>query len=149
MLKILLALDWSASGRQTLDFACDLLVGKDADVTILHVIPRHMMYGRVGAPVEFDDLPAERAASRKLLEECAEYVRTRGLGPLVNGQLAVGDPADLILTAATEYAVDLIITGSHDVNALCRFVVGSTSTKVATRAHCPVLVVHPKRAGRA
>jgi nucleotide-binding universal stress UspA family protein len=149
MLKVLLALDWSPSGRQTVDFACDLLAGHDAEVTIVHVIPRHMLYGRAAVPIEVYDMDTERAASKALLKECGEYLRRKGVGPVLVGQLAVGDPADLILMAGQTNNVDLIITGSHELNAICRFVMGSTAIKVATGAHCPVLVVHRKRADRA
>lgn len=54
--------------------------------------------------------------------------------------------ADLILTAAENHDTDLTVLGSRGLNAASRFLVGSTSTKVTTHAHCPVLVVHPKAA---
>jgi nucleotide-binding universal stress UspA family protein len=39
---------------------------------------------------------------------------------------------------------DLIIMGSRGLNAASRFLLGSTSQKVTTHAHCAVLVVRPK-----
>lgn len=79
-----------------------------------------------------------------LLDESAQQLQAIGVGPAIEKQLAVGDPAGLILTVAENHDPDLIVMGSRGLNAARRFLVGSTSTKVTTHAHCPVLVVHPK-----
>ncbi len=94
--KVLIAVDGSTSAKQALEFARELLAGKESAVTLFHVIPQHTIYGRAEVAAENDD-------------------------------------------------ADLIIMGSRGLNAASRFLVGSTSTKVATHAHCAVLVVHPKR----
>lgn len=144
MLKVLIAVDGSPSAKLALAFARDLLAGKETMVTLFHVIPQHIVYGRAPVPAEEYDMPKERAASESLLAESAEYLEAGGVGPTIDQRLALGDPADLILTAATNHDADLIILGSRGLNAASRFLVGSTSTKVTTHAHCPVLVVHPK-----
>jgi nucleotide-binding universal stress UspA family protein len=144
MFKVLVAVDGSGSAKRALEFARDLLAGKESSVTLFHVIPQHIIYGRAWMAAEEYDMPAERAASMVLLEESARQLQAAGVGPTIDKQLAVGDPADLILTAAENDDSDLIIMGSRGLNAASRFLVGSTSTKVTTHAHCPVLVVHPK-----
>jgi nucleotide-binding universal stress UspA family protein len=147
MFKVLIAVDGSEISKRTLEYAGDLLAKKEAVVTLFHVIPQHMMYGRAVAPAEvYDDMPAERAASTRLLEESAELLRAGGVGPTIEQRIALGDPADLILTAASTMGADLIVMGSRGLNAASRFLIGSTSTKVTTHAHCAVLVVHPKEA---
>lgn len=40
MLKVLIAVDGSTIGKQTLEFARDLLAGKETSVTLFHVIPQ-------------------------------------------------------------------------------------------------------------
>lgn len=145
MLKVLIAVDGSGSAKQALEFARDLLAGKESAVTLFHVIPQHIIYGRAGVAAEAYDMPAERASSMALLEESAQQLQAAGVGPTIDKQLAVGDPADLILTAAENDDIDLVIVGSRGLNAASRFLVGSTSTKVTTHAHCPVLVAHPKQ----
>ncbi len=52
-----------------------------------------------------------------------------------------GQPADMILTLASEYKVDLIIVGRRGIRGLTRFVMGSVSTAVINNAKCDVLVV--------
>jgi nucleotide-binding universal stress UspA family protein len=149
MFKVLVAVDGSPIAKQTLEFARDLLAGKETAVTLFHVIPQHMIYGRAVVPAEVYDMPAERAASTALLEQNAQYLQEGGVGPTIERHIAVGDPAELILTAASDQDADLIILGSRGLNAAQRFLVGSTSTKVTTHAQCAVLVVHPKETAAA
>jgi len=52
-----------------------------------------------------------------------------------------GQPADLILTLATEYKTDLIVVGRRGMRGLARFLMGSVSTSVINHAKCDVLVV--------
>lgn len=52
-----------------------------------------------------------------------------------------GQPADMLLTLATEYKVNLIVVGRRGVRGLERFLMGSVSTSVINHAKCDVLVV--------
>jgi len=52
-----------------------------------------------------------------------------------------GQPADMILTLANEYKVNLIVVGRRGVRGLRRFLMGSVSTAVINHAKCDVLVV--------
>ena len=52
-----------------------------------------------------------------------------------------GQPAQVILAAAKEYAVDLIIMGSHRHTMIGDAILGSTTHKVLHSAAQPVLVV--------
>jgi nucleotide-binding universal stress UspA family protein len=149
MFKVLVAVDGSAASKQMLEFTRGLLAQKDTTVTLFHVIPQHLIYGRAVVPAEVYDLTAERAASTKLLEDSAQLLQAGGVGPTIEHHVAVGDPADLILTAASTMDADMIIMGSRGLNAASRFLIGSTSTKVTIHAHCAVLVVHAKESSLA
>jgi nucleotide-binding universal stress UspA family protein len=144
MFKVLIAVDGSEASNQMLEFTRDLLAKKEAAVKLLHVIPQHLIYGRAVVAAEVYDMPVERAASTKLLEDTAHMLQAGGVGPTIEHHVAVGDPADLILTTASTMDADMIIMGSRGLNAASRFLIGSTSTKVTIHAHCAVLVVHPK-----
>src|SRR5579871_5008822 len=141
MLKVLIALDGSDIADQTLDLATELLAGRQSETTVLHVIPRHLVYGK-GGPVVLEtyDPQEERAHTEALLSEAAERLQRAGVGPSIGKELEVGDPAGLILAAAEAKGADLIILGSRGLNAAQRFLMGSVSTKVVTHAHCAVLV---------
>lgn len=144
-MKVLIAIDGSATSDQTLGLAGDLLAGKENDVTVFHVIPRHLIYGKGGPVVaECYDPDTEQAASKGLLDAAQQRLFAAGVSSQVWKELEVGDPAELILAAAARDGTDLIIMGSRGLNAAQRFMLGSVSTKVATHAHCAVLVAHPK-----
>lgn len=145
MLSVLIALDGSGASDQALSLACELLSGKQARVTLLHVIPRHLIYGKGGPVVaECYDPDAEQIASRELLAAAARRLADAGVGPTLLKEIEVGDPSDLILLAAERDNTALIILGSRGLNAAQRFLLGSVSTKVVSHARCAVLVSHPK-----
>ena len=52
-----------------------------------------------------------------------------------------GDPALVLLHTAEDEGAGLIVVGSHGLNGIERFVMGSVSEKVLRHAHCSVLVV--------
>src|SRR5579864_7437597 len=114
MLKVLIATDGSPISEQAVDLARELLSGKQADVTVLHVIPRHLIYAPRAAMVaeSYDPAEAERH-SKELLDATAQRLRDGGVGPTVTQELDSGDPADIILAAAEQDNVDLIIMGSR------------------------------------
>lgn len=144
-MKVLIALDGSAASEQALDLARELLCGKQAEITVLHVIPRHLIYGKGGPVVaECYDPDEEHAVSRTLLDSAQARLRAGGVGPTITTEIEVGDPADAILTVAADEGIDLIIMGSRGLTAARRFLLGSVSTKVTTHAPCAVLVAHPK-----
>src|SRR5262249_21070833 len=103
MLKVLLALDRAPSAKQTLDIAHDFLSEKGAAVTILRVIPQHMIYGRARGSVEVCAIPAERAVSTASLKNCAEYLQAGGGGTVIDGRTAFGDPAGLVQRATEKH----------------------------------------------
>jgi hypothetical protein len=61
-----------------------------------------------------------------------------GVGPMIEQQLAIGDPADLILTASDAHDADLIVMVSLRKPTASRFLVGLTSTNSPHIAHIHV-----------
>lgn len=59
-----------------------------------------------------------------------------------------GSPARVLVEVADESSARLIIVSSHGFGALRRAIVGSVAGSTARVAHCPVLVVGPRREGR-
>jgi nucleotide-binding universal stress UspA family protein len=58
-----------------------------------------------------------------------------------------GDPADVIVAAATAHDANLIVVGARGLGGMTRLLLGSVSEKVLQYARCPVLIVK-ERAGR-
>jgi nucleotide-binding universal stress UspA family protein len=57
---------------------------------------------------------------------------------------SVGRPAEEIVQIADEHDADLIVVGTREPGFVQRLVGASVSHGVARRAHCDVLIVHPK-----
>jgi nucleotide-binding universal stress UspA family protein len=84
------------------------------------------------------ELLRERVA-RLCEKECADdQVCTQRVSEI---RVEEGQPAQVILAAAKEYAVDLIIMGAHRHTMIGDAILGSTTHKVLHSAAQPVLVV--------
>ena len=93
---------------------------------------------RPGGPHRHDEMV--EAAEVAIEQRAAELAGV--FGGRLDARLAIGDPADLLVTTAEiADAPALLVVGSRGLGAFQRFRLGSTSTKVLHAAHCPVLVV--------
>jgi nucleotide-binding universal stress UspA family protein len=76
---------------------------------------------------------------QQLLESAQTQV---GDTVVVETQLIEGPPAPAILRVAEEEGCDLIVIGSRGRGQIAGILLGSVSSTVAQRAHCPVLIAH-------
>ena len=147
MLTVLIATDGSRGAGHSLELAQQLLAGKEADITVLHVIPRHLLLDPRAGPIvaeTFDQSEARRTAEA-VLASCVKQLQDAGVSGTIRQEIEIGDPADIILTLAEQRNTDVIVVGSHGTTALQRFARGSVATKVATHAHCAVLIGHHQK----
>jgi nucleotide-binding universal stress UspA family protein len=91
-------------------------------------------------PMYLDAAEAARARDRDLANAMADELRRAGLQ--AHAEPREGDPADQILAAARDGAVDLVVMGTRGRTGLARLVLGSVARNVVTHAPCSVLVVH-------
>lgn len=93
------------------------------------------------APILFEE--AKQAAGN-LLEEAAE--KFRGSGWETETNVVMGNPRRAISHFAEEWRADLLLVGSHGLNALERLALGSTVRSVLRHTKCSVEVVRaPKK----
>jgi nucleotide-binding universal stress UspA family protein len=131
--RIVVGYDGSEAARRALDRAAQL-AGYGTTVTVVSVAPS--VYAQ-GLPPIAD--PDDAAWTRALLDEARDRLTLRHVP--VHTRDAIGEPAAVIIETADELQADLIVMGTRNGNALKRFVLGSTSTKVLQNAHSDVLVV--------
>ena len=95
--------------------------------------------------VEWDDESdaGAQAGVHKMVEAAVEKLRVAGL--VVSSVVKEGDPKRVLVEEADEWGADCIFVGARGLRRLERFLLGSVSTSVATRAQCSVEVVRPRQ----
>ena len=130
--RILVATDFSPLSTLALDHAMASASLCRASIDLLHV--------------ESDakhDGDGEEARLASLASRCQSEAI------VVTSQICAGQPAAVIVQAAAERAVDLIVLGTHGRHGLAHLMLGSVAEAVVRTATCPVLTVRghvPERA---
>ena len=135
--KILVAVDGSQHARAALDLAVGLAQRYQASLCVLHAFPH--VSDLLGTPHYEHLLAARSMIGQQLLESAQTQV---GDTAVVETQLIEGPPAPAILRVAEEEGCDLIVIGSRGRGQITGMLLGSVSSTVAQRAHCPVLIAH-------
>lgn len=148
--KIVLGVDGSGHADAALEWAAAEAERTGCPLDIVFALPMPIVVMSEG--------PARPSATQELiahgeqvLDAAAERVRGLAPGVRVEGSLVMDDPAPALLERVGHE--DLLVVGSRGLGALRTVVMGSTSVRLAARAHCPVVVVpeksaHTDRAGR-
>jgi nucleotide-binding universal stress UspA family protein len=68
-----------------------------------------------------------------------------GAAVKLSAEVIAGSAAPQIVARAREWEADLIVLGTNERRGLSRFLFGSTSAAVASRAHCSVRVIRGER----
>lgn len=142
---ILIATDGSELAAKGLEQGLQLAAALDAEVTILNASERWapMDTGVVwtGSAGVLDEYRIHaRNESEALLAAASERATQRDVRHQTL-YVAESHPADAIVEAATERAVDLIVMASHGRRGLDRLLIGSQTNTVVSRSPVPVLVV--------
>ena len=130
--RILVPTDFSPLSTLAFDHAIALASLCRASIHLLHVQPdaKH-------------NSDSEEARLAGLASRC------QGEAIVVTSQICAGQPAAVIVQAAADRAVDLIVLGTHGRHGLEHLMLGSVAEAVVRTAPCPVLTVRshvPERA---
>ena len=125
-MRILLCTDGSAHGQTALRFGALLAGGSPEPATLLGVVEH----------------PGDRAQVEQALEQGREWL-SRAQTPQI--KIRQGNAAEEILDEAAGHRYDLIVVGARGRRGITRFLLGSTSERVARHADPPVLIVQGER----
>ena len=141
MKKILCATDGSHSADKAVEFAIELALLANAELTFIHVI----------RPTEDDvsktyfwDSSMLRAADdqiQKELQQAFDKAFKRGLIRVTCSTVQGHNTAAEIINFADENQHDHVITGSVGRTGISKVLLGSIAEQVISKAHCPVTVV--------
>lgn len=137
MKTIVLGYDDTEPAKNALQGAAKLAKAFDANVIVVSVAP-------VLAPASHGIGPIDPADPPELHREELEHAKAMlsESGIEADYQVALGDPADMILDVAEARDADMIVVGSREVGLVQRLLGQSVSGAVQRRAHCDVLIVH-------
>lgn len=143
---ILLAVEKAGSTQEAMRFAAALSQRFEAKVTAMHVVPAGVASGVLAAAAVVSGTPQLDPSPHRQFTEMPdrwlESVVDMGVPrERANAEVAFGEPARELLTAAERLRVDLIVMGRRDGGRFRRAVLGSVVERVLHGASCPVLVV--------
>jgi nucleotide-binding universal stress UspA family protein len=142
--RLVLGIDGSADSAAAASTVADRAWPKGTEVRVVMALDRRLsMALAFGTPLpwapgikqDWDD----RTRARHIVEEVANDLRRGGL--TATAVVGEGDPKQMLLREAEQLAADCIFLGAQGHSALDRFLLGSVSAAVATRANCSVEVV--------
>ena len=146
--RILVAVDGSEGSRSALRFLSISELARDAQVSLLHVLPKYVRSGLHGPGTRVPDrLPAEdrrkqRADADVLLADAAAlFAEARRPVPRL---VAEGDAAREIVKTAHGRDADLVVLGARGLGTLGRLLLGSVSETVLHHADRPVVIVRER-----
>ncbi len=138
--RMLVPLDGSKLAEVVFAYATELAGRLSLDVTLLHVC----------SPKEQESAPMHRAyverAGETIRHHLEEIQKKAGIQPgssavATRGELAVGYPAEEILSYADENDIDLILMATHGRSGIRRWAIGSVADKVLRASKVPVWLV--------
>jgi nucleotide-binding universal stress UspA family protein len=139
---ILLATDGSKEAELALTTAVNLANSTNSELHVVTVALGYPAYG-IHNPEILEQL---RKQAETVLDEQARKIRKAG-GEVAQEHLRVSVRyrAEQIVQVAEDVEADLIVMGSRGLGGVRRALIGSVSDSVIRHAHCPVLVVRPKK----
>lgn len=148
--RILVPTDFSETADAALEYAKTLAANLGASLHLLHVFHDPNIaatYGNevfVAPPPDLreQEIATARAGLLKRMSP-AEEKRFGGTRAIVEGLTAKE-----IVKYAEEYAIDLIVMGTHGRRGVAHILLGSVAEHVVRTARCPVLTVRDVEGGK-
>jgi nucleotide-binding universal stress UspA family protein len=140
---ILVPTDVSEYADYALDYAIELAQKLQARLTLMYVMETMPLEVAESAS---DSSPSNWQRWETYIEQrmAVSLKRVHDVGLQGESLVVHGVPFQIIIDAAKEKAVDLIIMSTHGRTGLTHVLVGSVAEKVVRMAPCPVLVTRGK-----
>jgi nucleotide-binding universal stress UspA family protein len=145
--KILVPIDGSEYSLKAADFAINISIKDESEITLLSVVPSMIRYGDssgifgVVPPTHFKKYKSD---AKKWFNQIINNIKKEGFQIKKIKTDVVTTPVSVVSTIL-EYAekkdTDLIIVGTRGITGFKRILLGSVASGIVTYAHCPVLVI--------
>lgn len=134
-MKVLVALDATPQGRQTVREVASRLWPEGSQFLLLHVLDP---FPFAKAPIT---LQRAKEAAAVQLNDASEILKTAGWK--TESDVVLGMARKVVSQIAASWKADLVMVGSNEAGALTRLFLGSTARSVLRHAPCSVEVVRP------
>lgn len=143
-IRIILGMDGSPGAKHATDIIASRQWPSGTEVKILSILgPRLSTASIAYMPTTVNWIQEsyrdEEAWLRTILKEESEKLRNAGLN--VTEHILIGNPTQILIENAENMLADCIFVGARGLNRIERFLLGSVSSAVSSRAHCSVEVV--------
>lgn len=137
--KMLVAFDGSSSSYKAFEYAlevADLCGGTNHEILVLAVI-------QPPEPADIVEMDSIIDAATDHYEEMFKALRERAKEKHleITTEIAVGHPADQIVSYADGRGTDAVVMGQRGKSAMERWLLGSVSKRVASYSPCTVIIV--------
>lgn len=138
--SVVVASDLSPTSRAAQGWAIEFAALHHASLHLVHAV--HLA-GWATDYLEIDArIPAEiESTCRESLESLAQDLHRDDIE--IRWDLLTGPPSDAVTEFADHHRASLIVVGTRGQRSLDSLLLGSTARRIAQRATCPVLSVHP------
>lgn len=141
--KILVPLDGSELAKKGLEEAEKLAQTFGSEIILFQVVPFMPIYGspELVTPLIVDE--KQKEAAEKYLHTLTEELKEKGFKAtfmVKTGQQVAVE----IIDFAKESGAELIVMCTHGRSGISRWVLGSVTLKVLTRAETPILLIRSK-----
>jgi nucleotide-binding universal stress UspA family protein len=134
--KILCAVDDTEYSKAAVAVTAELAKAMDAEVTLLAVNQLLGGYGHGGISTYLWD----NAILERVLDAATKAAKKAGVKASKSVNVKSRDVGRAIVVYAEENGIDHIVVGTGGKSGVSRLVLGSISSDVLARAHCPVTV---------
>ena len=147
---ILVPLDGSSRAERAVPIAARIARASGSCITFLRIVtsPNQIVWQATESIRQQETFDADQARAARYLTRLAASEELAGVKIIT--QVSTGQPAQLILAAASSQSldvppVDLIIICSHGYTGFKRWALGRVAQKIAYHSPVPVLVLFPDR----
>lgn len=134
--KILCAVDDSEYSKAAVAVASELAKAMDAEITFLAVNQLLGGYGHGGVSTFLWD----SATLKRVLDSSTAAAKKAGVKAFKSVNVKSRDIGRAIVVFAEENDIDHVVVGTGGKSGVSRLMLGSISSDVLERAHCPVTV---------
>ena len=133
--RILVAIDGSKFSKAAVDESIRIAKTSKGNLTIVSAVDINEEF-ETEAPELTERFERQFKA---MVERIKKQAKAKGVK--AEGIVKIGEPYNLIISAAKAKKADLIVMGSHGRRGLSRLLMGSVTERVIGHAKCAVLVV--------